>query len=80
MDTLRYYPGGLETDGSVGDFTLLWYDGIVQVLFHVTTMMMLKDDDTNNKKKHIGNDSCIIVYNESDEEYRFNMIKVNIVF
>lgn len=25
MDTLRFYPGGLETDGSLGDFTLLWY-------------------------------------------------------
>lgn len=75
MDTLRYYPGGMETDGSLGDFTLLWYDGIVQVLFHVTTMMLLKDDDTNSKKRHIGNDSCLIVYNESGEEYQFGMIK-----
>lgn len=76
MDTLRFYSGGLETDGSVGDFTFLWYDGIIQVTFHVTTMMSLRDEDTNFKKKHIGNDSCIIVYNESGEEYQFNMIKV----
>ncbi len=27
------------------------------------------------KKKHIGNDSTIIVYNESNEEYQFSFIK-----
>lgn len=73
MDTIRFYPGGLETDGSAGDFSLLWFDGITQVLFHVATMMVLKD--CVSKKRHIGNDSTIIVYNESGEEYKFNMIK-----
>lgn len=51
------------------------YDGIIQVVFHVSTMMILKDDDINSKKRHIGNDSCLIVYNESGEEYQFGMIK-----
>jgi hypothetical protein len=41
-------------------------------------MMLLKDDDSNTKKRHIGNDPTIIVYNESGEEYQFNMIKGDI--
>ena len=75
MDTNRFYPGGLETDGTLGDFTLLWFDGITQVLFHVATMMLNKDENCNSKKRHIGNDSTIIVYNESGEEYQFGAIK-----
>ena len=78
MDTLRFYSGGMETDGSLGDFTLLWSDGIVQISFHVATMMLLKDEDSNYKKRHIGNDPTIIVYNESGEEYQFSMIKGDI--
>ena len=76
MDTRKFYSGGLETDGSLADFTLLWYDGIVQVLFHVATMMFSKEENLLNKKRHIGNDAAIIVYNESGEEYQFNMLKV----
>jgi len=75
MDTHRFYPGGLDTDGSAGDFTLLWFDGITQILFHVATMMLNKDENCNSKKRHIGNDSTIIVYNESGEEYQFGAIK-----
>lgn len=74
MDTDQFYPGGLDTDGSVGDFAVIWYDGIIQVLFHIATMM-LTDENTNLKKRHIGNDSTIIVYNESGKEYNFSMIK-----
>jgi hypothetical protein len=75
LDTNRYYSGGLETDGSAGEFTLIWFDGIIQVVFHVATMMPLREDNYNSKKKHIGNDYTLIVYNESGEEYEFNMIK-----
>ncbi len=76
LDTSRFYTGSLETDGSAGEFMLLWFDGIVQVVFHVATMMPLASDNScNSKKKHIGNDSTIIVYNESGEEYQFNMIR-----
>ena len=38
-------------------------------------MMPLREENFNAKKKHIGNDSTLIVYNESGEEYQFNMIK-----
>lgn len=76
LDTNRYYSGGLETDGSAGEFTLLWFDGLIQVVYHIATMMPLSANaNVNTKKKHIGNDSTIIVYNESGEEYQFNMIK-----
>lgn len=74
MDTDLFYPGGLDTDGTVGDFAVIWFDGIIQVLFHISTLM-LTDENTNSKKRHIGNDSIIIVYNESGEEYNFGMIK-----
>ncbi|RNA18649.1 tuberin isoform X2, partial [Brachionus plicatilis] len=74
MDTDQFYPGGLDTDGTVGDFAVIWFDGTVQVLFHIATLM-LTEENTNSKKRHIGNDSTIIVYNESGEEYNFSMIK-----
>jgi hypothetical protein len=76
MDTRKFYSGGLETDGSLADFTFFWFDGIVQVQFHVATMMFSKEENLMHKKRHIGNDSVIIVYNESGEEYQFNMLKV----
>jgi hypothetical protein len=79
MDTRKFYNGGLEVDGSLADFTFLWFDGIVQVQFHVATMMFSKDENLMNKKRHIGNDSVIIVYNESGEEYQFNMLKVRLI-
>lgn len=74
MDTNQFYPGGLDTDGTVGDFAVLWYDGVIQILFHVATMMTT-EENTTSKKRHIGNDSAIIVYNESGQEYNFSMIK-----
>lgn len=30
LDTFKFNSGGLETDGSAGDFTLIWFDGITQ--------------------------------------------------
>jgi tuberous sclerosis 2 len=76
LDKDRYYSGGLETDGTAGDFSYLWFDGIVQVMFHVSTLIPTRLEDQIVKKKHIGNDSTIIVYNESGEEYQFGMIRV----
>ena len=79
MDTNRIYSGGLETDGSAGEFTLLWFDGIIQVAFHVATMMPNINVDCLSKKKHIGNDAVLIVYNESGVEYQFNTMKVRAI-
>lgn len=67
----------LETDGRVGNFTYVWQDDIIQVMFHVATLMPNNERDPNRteKKKHIGNDFVTIVYNESGEEYNLNTIK-----
>lgn len=68
---------GMETDGRVGNFTYVWQDDIIQVIFHVATLMPNNERDPNRteKKKHIGNDFVTIVYNESGEEYNLNTIK-----
>lgn len=67
----------METDGRVGNFTYVWQDDIIQVMFHIATLMPNNDKDPNRteKKKHIGNDFVSIVYNESGEEYQLNTIK-----
>jgi hypothetical protein len=35
LDTNKFYLGGLETDGSAGDFTIIWFDGITQCKFMI---------------------------------------------
>lgn len=50
----------------------------LQVVFHVATMMPTRKSDAqcNGKKRHIGNNYVTIVYNESEEVYDINTIKV----
>lgn len=61
-----------------GHFAYIWQNDIVQVTFHVATLMPNKKQDPqcNEKKKHIGNDFVTIVYNESQEEFNINTMKV----
>jgi hypothetical protein len=47
-------------------------------LFHVATLMPSDENKPYFIKKHIGNDSTIIVYNESYEEYQFSFIKCEV--
>lgn len=70
----------LEESGRDGNFTYVWHDDIVQVIFHVATLMPNKESDPNcnEKKKHIGNDYVTIVYNESGKEYDLNTITVSL--
>ena len=72
LDSSKIYPGSLSTEGSSGDFSIHWTDGITQIIFNVVTLMPTKENETNQKKKHVGNDDTIIVYNESREGYQFN--------
>ncbi|XP_055692341.1 tuberin isoform X2 [Lutzomyia longipalpis] len=67
----------IDLDMADGQFTYIWQDDIVQVVYHVATLMPNKEQDPNctEKKKHIGNDFVSIVYNESGEEYNLNTIK-----
>ncbi|GAB0090874.1 Tuberin [Sergentomyia squamirostris] len=67
----------VDLDVTDGQFTYIWQDDIIQVIYHVATLMPNKEQDPNctEKKKHIGNDFVSIVYNESGEEYNLNTIK-----
>ena len=75
LDVNKIYSGGLSKDGTSGDFSIYWTDGITQIMFNVATLMPLTSNNTTSKKKHIGNDDTLIVYNESDEEYQISYIK-----
>ncbi|XP_014675180.1 PREDICTED: tuberin-like [Priapulus caudatus] len=69
--------GGLETDGSDGEFAYSWRDDITQAIFHVATLMPNKASDVscNGKKLHIGNNFVSIVYNDSNEPYKTGTIR-----
>ena len=67
-------------------FTIAWFIKMTvstqTVIFHISTLMPNKDSDPgcNSKKLHIGNDFVTIVYNNSDEDIKFGVIKVTILF
>ncbi|KAH3862473.1 hypothetical protein DPMN_025440 [Dreissena polymorpha] len=85
-DPKQVYLGGLDTQGSDGEFAYRWQDESTQMIFHIATLMPNKESDVNcnQKKAHIGNDYVTVVYNDSGEEYKIGVIKgqfnyVNIV-
>ena len=51
------------------------------VIFHISTLMPNRDSDPgcNSKKLHIGNDFVTVVYNDSDEDVKFGVIRVIII-
>lgn len=53
-------------------------DSTPTVIFHISTLMPNKDSDPgcHSKKLHIGNDFVTIVYNDSDEDVKFGVIRV----
>ncbi|XP_055937007.1 tuberin-like isoform X2 [Argiope bruennichi] len=77
VDPKKTYLGGLETNGEDGELGLIWHDDVMQVVFHVATFMRNKPSDEmrNEKKKHVANDSVMIVYNESGEDFEISTIK-----
>lgn len=50
-----FYTGGLDDNGSDGEYGLLWKDSLSQVMFHVATLMPNLPTDKNftNKKRHM---------------------------
>ncbi|XP_063445540.1 tuberin-like isoform X1 [Mytilus trossulus] len=85
-DPNKVYIGGLNKDGSDGQYCYGWQDETLHVIYHVATLMPNKESDPNcnSKKLHIGNDYVTVVYNDSGEDYRIGTIKgqfnyVNIV-
>lgn len=76
-DATNVFLGGLEMNGTDGQFAFVWQDDVMQVIFHTATLMPTLDTDPNcnNKKKNIGNDFVTIVYNESGCDYNIRTVK-----
>lgn len=77
IDSKKVFIGGLSTDGTDGDFACIYHENLTQVVFHVATFMPNKESDPkcNDKIRHIGNNHVCIVYNDSQEEFDFSVIK-----
>lgn len=79
------YTGGLDTEGgSDGEFTVVWWDRLVQMVFHATTLMpapAAHDTQCSMKKRHVGNNYVNVFYDESGAlEFDFNLIKLQLLF
>lgn len=77
------YTGGLDTyTDEDGKYTYAWWNDIIQVLYHVTTLMPNRPYDPQyaHKKKHVGNDYVRIVWNDSGVPYRFDTLKTEFQF
>lgn len=72
----------LEKGGKDGNYTYVWHDDIMQVLFHVATAMpsSSRDPTCNEKRKYIGNDYVSIVYNDSGADFNIHTIKGQLNF
>ncbi|XP_067859557.1 tuberin isoform X3 [Heptranchias perlo] len=73
----QIFLGGLDTSGDDGQFTYCWHDDIMQAIFHIATLMPNKESDKAccNKKRHIGNDYVVVIYKDTEEEYKLGTIK-----
>lgn len=70
----KIYVGGLDVENNDdGEYTRYWSDKIIQVVFHIVTMM--SSTNMNNKKRHIGNNYINIYFDESGQDFNFNLIK-----
>ncbi|XP_072335911.1 tuberin-like [Scyliorhinus torazame] len=74
----QIFLGGLDTYGDDGQFTYCWHDDIMQAIFHIATLMPNRESDKAccNKKRHIGNDYVVVIYKDTEEEYKLGAIKV----
>ncbi|KAF9701970.1 hypothetical protein EKO04_000185 [Ascochyta lentis] len=72
----KFNTGGLDTRGDAdGEFTYLWRDRCLELVYHITTMMPTDPNDDMtypNKKRHIGNDFVNIIFNDSGLPYNFD--------
>ncbi|XP_038677009.1 tuberin isoform X4 [Scyliorhinus canicula] len=73
----QIFLGGLDTYGDDGQFTYCWHDDIMQAIFHIATLMPNRESDKAccNKKRHIGNDYVVVIYKDTEEEYKLGTIK-----
>lgn len=77
-DANSLYTGGLDTEnGTDGEYAYVYFDEIVQLAYHTTTLMpnMLNDKYMAMKKRHIGNNYVNVFFDESGLPFNFNVIK-----
>lgn len=73
-----YYVGGLDTEQDLdGQYALAWSSKISQIIFHTITMMPNYENDVQfaSKKRHIGNNFVNIYFDESGEDFEFDIVK-----
>jgi hypothetical protein len=76
LKNAKFNTGGLDTRGDAdGEFTYVWRDRCMELVYHITTMMPTDPNDDMtypNKKRHIGNDFVNIIFNDSGLPYNFD--------
>lgn len=73
-----YYVGGLDTEQDLdGQYALAWSSKISQIIFHTITLMPNYENDAqfSSKKRHIGNNFVNIYFDESGEDFDFDIVK-----
>lgn len=71
-----FYTQGLDRESDMdGRYTYAWRDRVTELVFHVTTMMPTNldhDPQCVNKKRHIGNDYVNVIFNRSNQPFKFD--------
>ena len=84
IDKSSTFLGGLSPEDGDGEFSYMWEDDVMQVIFHVATMMPNRENDPKcaKKKRHIGNDFVAIVYNNSCDgsSYKLGTVKGQFIY
>ena len=84
IDKSCTFLGGLSPEDGDGEFSYMWEDDVMQVIFHVATMMPKRENDPkcSKKKRHIGNDFVAIVYNNSRDgsNYKLGTVKGQFIY
>lgn len=79
IDKTCTFLGGLSAEDGDGEFSYVWEDDVMQVIFHIATMMPNRENDPqcSKKKRHIGNDFVAIVYNNAADgsSYKLGTVK-----
>lgn len=68
--------GGLDRQGSNGEFTLSYINWEYDIVFHIAPLMPTERDSEQQilKKRHVGNDLVNIVWSEEYRDYRIDTI------
>ena len=76
-DERRTYLGGLDhKHGKDGNYTYIWRERTMQMVFHITTLMPNKSSGRiSEKTRHLGNNFVLIVYDDSCKYVPHTVVK-----